>query len=115
MMQTVLRSFSRLNDAENAKRLLITAGIRDEDIAIDARLDEAGGTEGNFVIGNGIEPPFKGPDRGTTGGTDYHTNFASVQWRGTILLLVDLNDEELKRAELVMSNVQGTDQNQMTR
>jgi hypothetical protein len=110
---TLLRSFTQLADAEAAAYRLIAAGISPSDISIDTRIDEAGGTQGNFAIGNGNEPPH--PDMPLSADADYEKNFKSVEWHGAFLLLVRMDDDRQKEKVSTLLDGQGVDPDQALR
>lgn len=94
----LLRSFTHLADAESAAQRLIDAGIPASRFSIDARVDEAGGTRGNFAIGNGEgDSPSQGHGGYTPADNNaYEKNFKAVEWKGAFLLLVKANDVDQK-------------------
>ncbi|MEO7031118.1 MAG: hypothetical protein ABI351_04030 [Herbaspirillum sp.] len=107
MSNEVFRAFSSLPASQRATDLLVAAGIPKSCIKVDVRVDEASGTEGNFSVGNQGEghTPFHDStimidDR------DYEEDFATVRWRGTVLLTVNTNDDEQRaKATAVLDSI----------
>ena len=58
-MQTpIVRTFVHLNEAQQARTELLAAGVAEDDVRIDVRIDETGPVQGNFAIGD--DPDIKG-------------------------------------------------------
>jgi hypothetical protein len=111
---TLLRSFTQLSDAEAAADRLKDAGIPSSNISIDTRIDEAGGTQGNFAVGNGIEPnPLTDTHLSTD--SDYEKNFKPVKWQGAFLLLIRLDDDQQKEMASALLDGHGVDPEQALR
>lgn len=105
MPNTLFKGFSSLSAAQGAVNRLLAAGIPAACMKIDSRADEAGGTEGNFAVGN--QETGHTPFHDSTITIDdrvYEKDFASVKWRGTILLSVEPNDTEQEAKAVAILN-----------
>jgi hypothetical protein len=95
MPDPILRSFSRLEDATNARDQLIAAGFQAAAVQLRVVDDEAGPAQGNFLVGNGRE-----------GDSPYEKNFRDTIDRGAHLLLIEPGDDEQRnRAELILERL----------
>ena len=83
MEQVIIRVFDALSGAEQAREALLAAGFARSDVELSARLDEAGGTQGNFTVGD-----YSG-DRDDP---VYERNFAHERVDGGCLLTVAARD-----------------------
>lgn len=98
MSSPLICSFDRFEDAEQARALLLAAGLPLGSVALRVIEDEAGPVEGNFVSGNGHRDGSSPPDGVITGGaTPYERNFARTVSRGVCLLMVEADDEVLRQ------------------
>jgi hypothetical protein len=91
--EPLLRSFDSLDDAVAAREALLGAGVPPDLVELREIEDEAGPTEGNFLVGNG-RTTHGGPPRGVYAGPEapYEANFAKTVARGVHLLLVYVRD-----------------------
>lgn len=110
MPVTLLRSFSNLPEAEDAVQHLTDAGVRRSCMTIDSLLDETGGTEGNFAVGNAMQNEGLITPQA---GSEYDMNFACVEWRGTILLTVVPDNEDQQAIALTVLEGRGRDPQQV--
>jgi hypothetical protein len=104
MPTPLIHSFDRYEDAQEAHGQLLADGLPSAALNLRVIDDEAGPTEGNFVSGNGRPERSSPPDAVITGGViPYDRNFARTVSRGVYLLVVDADDEALRRrAETVL-------------
>lgn len=110
MTRTLLRSFSSLVEARHAARCLTEAGISSSRVRIQSRLDETGGTESNFSVGN-PETGRSGAPKFTDADNDeeYAKDFAAAKWSGTMWLTVELDDAEQEATATAALDGQGVD------
>ena len=94
MPNKLFRAFSSLPAAQRAVDRLVAANIPADCMQVDVRVDETGGTEGNFAAGNQgrSHAPFQDSTNGIDD-RDYDADFATVRWRGTVLLTVEPRDD----------------------
>jgi hypothetical protein len=109
MAESILKSFPSLPEAQHALHFLADAGFCRNSLWIESRLDEAGGTAGNFTVGNtsaahAPHPPQAAP-AGNTDDTAYRTDFTPVAWNGVILLMADLDSVEQERASALLQGL----------
>jgi hypothetical protein len=83
MEQVIIRVFDELSCAEQAREALLAAGFARSDVELCARLDEAGGTKGNFTVGD---------YRGDSDDPVYERNFAHERVDGGCVLTVTAHD-----------------------
>ncbi|MGB7480661.1 MAG: hypothetical protein WA924_10050 [Burkholderiaceae bacterium] len=112
MPHPMLRSFDSLSEAEQAARRLFDAGIPSSQVQIESRLDETGATSGNFATGN----PKSGRSRLhessiAVDDREYRKDFASTEWRGTVLLTVDVDDDRQQEKAAAALGDHGIDPN----
>jgi hypothetical protein len=83
----LVRSFSTLEAASQARDALAAAGIPRELLELTVLEDEAGPVSGNFIIGNG-ETNHRGPPAPVRSGGEvpYDSNFREPVYRGAYLL-----------------------------
>lgn len=58
MQNLIVRTFVHLDEAQQARVELLAAGLTEDDVKIDVRIDETGPVQGNFAIGD--DPDVKG-------------------------------------------------------
>ena len=58
MQEPIIRTFKHVTAAQEARSELLAAGIAEDDVAIDVRIDETGPVQGNFTVGD--TPEVKG-------------------------------------------------------
>lgn len=98
MSTPLICSFDHFEDAEQARALLLAAGLPPGSASLRVIEDEAGPAEGNFVSGNGRRDGTSPPDAVITGGAiPYDRNFARTVSRGVCLLIVETGDEVLRQ------------------
>jgi hypothetical protein len=94
MEQVILRVFDSFDCAEQAREALLAAGFERSCVELSVRRDEAGGTQGNFTVGN------------YTGKADdpvYERDFAHERVDGDCLLTVTARDAaDAARAAAIM-------------
>ncbi|MDB5838419.1 MAG: hypothetical protein JWQ23_371 [Herminiimonas sp.] len=98
MANTLVRTFDKFSDAENARNALLRSGFSPESVHLVSQQDEAGPVEGNFIL------EYKDADHdrdvsfldALTGRDDPNEGKgrSEVAWRGTYLLTVDASDNE---------------------
>jgi hypothetical protein len=95
----MLISFSTLDDAIAGQAALAGAGVPADSMRLLVREDEAGPTEGNFLIGNGRTTHGGPPDAVRTGPeVPYEENFRDPTYRGGFLLALGELDERQRAA-----------------
>ena len=55
MHEPIIRTFKHVTAAQEARSELLAAGIAEDDVAIDVRIDETGPVQGNFTVGDAPE------------------------------------------------------------
>jgi hypothetical protein len=83
MEQVIIRAFDSQAGAEQARDALLAAGFERSDLELCARQDEAGGTQGNFTVGD---------YDGDADDPVYERNFARERVVGSFLLTVAARD-----------------------
>jgi len=58
MQNPIVRTFIHLHEAQQARTELLAAGLLDDDVKIDVRIDETGPVQGNFTVGD--DPDVEG-------------------------------------------------------
>jgi hypothetical protein len=58
MQNPIVRTFVHLDAAQQARTELLAAGIAEDGVVIDVRIDETGPVQGNFTVGD--DPDVKG-------------------------------------------------------
>lgn len=110
-VEALVRSFASLEEASGARQALLLAGIDPLRIELRVLEDEAGPTEGNFLIGNGRTthggppgPVLTGPE------VPYERNFDRTVTHGAHLVLVRcLSETERQQADQVLASQGGAD------
>jgi hypothetical protein len=87
----IIGSFETLDAAEAARANLLASGLAPERVELRILADEAGGTSGNFVVGNGHSAGSSVIS--IDGVATYPENFATVRTAGHCLVLVAPQDE----------------------
>jgi hypothetical protein len=94
MERVIVRVFDAFDCAEQAREALLAAGFGLSQVELSVRRDEAGGTKGNFTVGD------------YTGKADdpvYERNFAHERVDGDCVLMVTAPDAiEAARAAAIM-------------
>jgi hypothetical protein len=94
MEQVVIRVFDTFSCAEQAREALLEAGFERAGVELSVRGDEAGGTTGNFTVGN---------YRGAADGPVYERDFAHERVVGDCVLTVTARDAaDAGRAAAIM-------------
>ena len=86
-MQTLMKTYKTLAEAEAARNALLSAGVPAPSVQLEAQGDEAGAVAGNFVNGD-FEP------HGETG--TYENKFQNVEMGGVFILTVDTQDAGMR-------------------
>jgi hypothetical protein len=58
MQDLIVRTFVHLDAAQQARTELLAAGLTEDDVKIDVRVDETGPVQGNFTVGD--DPAVEG-------------------------------------------------------
>lgn len=58
MQNPIVRTFTHLDAAQQARTELLAAGLTEDDVQIDVRVDETGPVQGNFTVGD--DPKVQG-------------------------------------------------------
>ncbi|MDB5868451.1 MAG: hypothetical protein JWP96_783 [Polaromonas sp.] len=96
----VLRVFDEFDKAEKAHNALLAAGFEASNVELTVMADEAGGTKGNFVVGNA--------GAGSAADKNYGADFAEVAFGSIYLLSADAaNDDSRHRAIAMMEELGG--------
>jgi len=86
-MQSLMRRFTHLEDAQRARDRLIAGGVAESDVELRSLADEAGAEKSNFAVGDG---------RTATMSEDaYERNFKDVRSPAANLLVVRTDDAQL--------------------
>jgi hypothetical protein len=94
MEQVIIRIFDTFSCAEQAREALLAAGFEHSGVELSIRADEAGGTKGNFTVGN---------YRGAADGPIYERDFAHESAGGDCVLTVTARDAaDAGRAAAIM-------------
>lgn len=97
----LVRSFSKLEDAEAARTAVLSLGVTADAAQLQILQDEAGPVESNFVVGNGRE---------STDGSAYDANFAQPVARGSCLLILSsVPTDQRSKVEAAMDEFGGVD------
>ncbi|MGE0800584.1 MAG: hypothetical protein AB7O55_19850 [Lautropia sp.] len=88
----MIGSFETLEPVERLRRELLAAGVPDDRVELRVLADEAGGSAGNFAVGNG--DTSSGSLLSVAGVASYPKNFAEVRTPGHCLLVVCPASEE---------------------
>jgi len=93
MANTLVRVYSNMANAQQARTQLLDAGFSDDSVHLRSTEDEAGPVQSNFTVGN----VHAGED------AHYGDDFRNVEQRGTCLLTVDASDgDQAARADEIM-------------
>jgi hypothetical protein len=99
LQEPVIHSYENLDEANAARRALLDAGVPADRIEVRVLQDEAGPTEGNFLVGNGRTVHGGPPDAVLTGPeVPYEENFARTVTRGAYLVMVSVSDPAARQA-----------------
>jgi hypothetical protein len=94
MEQVIIRVFDTFSCAEQARDALLAAGFERAGVELSVRRDEAGGTKGNFTVGN---------YRGAADDPVYERDFAHERVDGDCVLTVTVRDAaDAGRAAAIM-------------
>lgn len=109
--EVLVRSFESLEEAQALRERLVESGVPAEAIELRVLQDEAGPTEGNFLIGNGRTTHGGAPGPVLAGNElPYEHNFAHTVTRGAHLLLVRPIDADMReRAQRTLEGSGGVD------
>jgi hypothetical protein len=96
MTNPLIRVYSDMASAEQARRHLLASGFPADSIELTARDDEAGPVQGNFAVGNsGGRDAF---DTASGFNNDiYRDDYATPVQRGNFVLMVDAGDEPARQ------------------
>jgi hypothetical protein len=59
MEKVIVRVFDAFSCAEQAREALLAAGFDRDQLELSVRRDEAGGTQGNFTVGESDDPVYE--------------------------------------------------------
>ncbi|MDB5936179.1 MAG: hypothetical protein JWQ01_3523 [Massilia sp.] len=94
MERVIIRVFDTFSSAEQAREALLAAGFERSGVELTVRADEAGGTKGNFTVGN---------YHGAADGPVYERDFAHERMGGDCVLTVTARDAaDAGRAAAIM-------------
>lgn len=107
MANTLVRMYDELAQAENARNELLGVGFDASRMHLSVRNDESGPVEGNFYVGNPVDPDreaYSDPGHQGLGGflrslidsdkDDYNGTFRDVVQRATYMLTIHAGNEE---------------------
>jgi hypothetical protein len=58
MQNPIVRTFIHVGEAQQARQALLAAGLTEDKVQIDVRIDETGPVQGNFTVGD--DPKVEG-------------------------------------------------------
>jgi hypothetical protein len=97
MTNPLIRVYSDMASAEQARVHLLASGFSSDSIELTARDDEAGPVKSNFAVGNG---GAAGRTFDTTSGFNndiYKDDYATPLQHGNFVLMVDADDESTRQ------------------
>jgi hypothetical protein len=96
MQNPIIRTFVHLDAAQQARTELLAAGVAEEGVVIDVRIDETGPVQGNFAVGDAPEV------KGKTAYTHTYAPVAQDDVRDCQITVTTLDVAQAERAVAIL-------------